>query len=204
MTQLGLFGAESAQWFMDKNTNETWDGCAVDLCLGPFGVSGDLPVVGKWTSGGYDRVGVFHPSTGYWFLDKNSDGDFTRCRKDQCAYLSVYMTGDLPVVGDWKGAGDSQLGLFRPSTGEWFLDYNGNKSWNGCSKERCMSFGAPGDQPATGDWNGSGTSKIGVFRPSTSVWYLDYNGNGIWDGCGIDVCAVNFGAPGDIAVVGKW
>ena len=114
------------------------------------------------------------------------------------------MTGDLPVVGDWKGAGVSQLGLFRPSTGEWFLDYNGNKSWNGCSKERCMSFGGAGDQPVTGDWNGSGTSKIGVFRPSTSVWYLDYNGNGIWDGCGIDVCAANFGGPEDIAVVGKW
>ena len=79
------------------------------------------------------------------------------------------MTGDLPVVGDWKGAGVSQLGLFRPSTGEWFLDYNGNKSWNGCSKERCKSFGRAGDQPVTGDWNGSGTSKIGVFRPSTGA-----------------------------------
>ena len=29
----------------------------------------------------------------------------------------IYMTGDLPVVGDWKGAGSySRLGLFRPST----------------------------------------------------------------------------------------
>ena len=114
------------------------------------------------------------------------------------------MTGDLPVVGDWKGAGVSELGLFRPSTGEWFLDYDGKKSWSGCSKERCITFGAPGDQPVTGDWNGSGTSKIGVFRPSSGEWFLDYNGNGIWDGCGTDLCSENFGMPGDIPVAGKW
>ena len=205
VTQLGIFGPQSAQWYLDKNTNETWDGCTVDLCLGPFGVNGDLPVVGKWTSGGYDRVGVYRPSTGNWFLDKNNDGSFTRCRSDQCAYLSVFMTGDLPVAGDWKGAEVSQLGLFRPSTGEWFLDYNGNKSWNGCNKDRCIaSFGTAGDQPVTGDWNGSGSSKIGVFRPSTGVWFLDYNGNGIWDGCGTDLCSAAFGAAGDVPFAGKW
>ena len=113
------------------------------------------------------------------------------------------MTGDLPVVGDWKGAGVSELGLFRPSTGEWFLDYNGNKSWNGCNKDRCKSFGTAGDQPVTGDWNGSGASKIGVFRPSAGAWFLDYNGNGTWDGCGIDLCSATFGGPGDIPVAGK-
>ena len=204
LTQIGIFGPQTAQWNMDKNTNETWDGCTVDLCLGPFGVSGDLPVVGKWTSGGYDRVGVFRPSTGNWYLDKNNDGSFTSCQSDQCAYLSVYMTGDLPVVGDWKGAGVSRLGLFRPSTGEWFLDYNGNRSWNGCSNDRCKSFGAAGDQPVTGDWNGSGSSKIGVFRPSTGAWFLDYNGNGIWDGCSVDVCLASFGLAGDVPFAGKW
>jgi hypothetical protein len=205
VTQIGLFGPQSAQWFMDKNTNETWDGCTVDLCLGPFGVDGDLPVVGKWTSGGYDRVGVFHPSTGSWYLDRNNDGSFKKCRKDLCGYLSVYMTGDLPVVGDWKGDGVSQLGLFRPSTGEWFLDSDGNKSWNGCGSDRCVkSFGAAGDRPVTGDWNGLGISEIGVFRPSTGEWFLDYNGNGAWDGCGIDLCVASFGLAGDVPLAGKW
>jgi hypothetical protein len=30
------------------NGNGQFDGCSVDACLGPFGHSGDLPVVGKW------------------------------------------------------------------------------------------------------------------------------------------------------------
>ncbi|MEZ5584615.1 MAG: hypothetical protein R3F37_19245 [Candidatus Competibacteraceae bacterium] len=59
-------------------------------------------------------------------------------------------------------------------------------------QDACLfnSFGAPGDLPAAGDWNGSGTDKVGVFRNGT--WFLDFNGNGQWDGCmqngGQDAC----------------
>ena len=44
------------------------------------------------------------------------------------------------------------------------------------------------------------TTKIGVFR--NGGWYLDYNGNGIWDS-GIDNSST-FGAPGWTSVVGDW
>ena len=205
LSQLGFFDPGTGHWYLDKNTNENWEGCEVDTCGGPFGLQGDIPVTGKWTSGGYDRYGVFRPSTGYWYLDKTSDGALGSCRIDQCANLSVFMDGDLPVVGDWNGNGVAGLGLFRPSTGQWFLDRNGNKNWNGCNGDRCIgSFGLPGDRPVAGDWSASGTSKIGVFRPSTGEWFLDYNGNGTWDGCGVDVCVVSFGVAGDVPVVGKW
>jgi hypothetical protein len=35
-------------WYLDTDGNGAWDGCSIDACLGPFGVSGDLPVVGQW------------------------------------------------------------------------------------------------------------------------------------------------------------
>jgi thermitase len=44
------------------------------------------------------------------------------------------------------------------------------------------------------------TTKIGVFR--NGGWYLDYDGNGIWDS-GIDNSSA-FGAPGWTSVVGDW
>jgi hypothetical protein len=47
-------------------------------------------------------------------------------------------------------------------------------------------------------------SDVGIFRPSTGEWFLDFNGNGKWDGCGVDVCIANFGSFEDIPVVGKW
>jgi len=206
VSQLGMFLTDTARWWLDSNANENWDGCGVDICLGPFGQETDIPISGKWTANGNDRIGVFRPSNGWWHLDSvGGKGKWQGCDMDRCANLKIYRAGDLPVTGDWDGNGTTQVGLFRPATGEWFLDYNGNRTWDGCSKDRCLgSFGSAADLPVSGDWNGTGTSKIGVFRPSTSRWFLDFNGNGQWDGCGIDLCVTSFGQAGDIPVTGKW
>ena len=40
------------------------------------------------------------------------------------------------------------------------------------------------DIPVVGDWMGTATPNIGVFR--NGQWFLDLNGNGVWDGCGTD------------------
>jgi hypothetical protein len=37
-------------------------------------------------------------------------------------------------------------------------------------------------------------------RPSSGMWYLD-NGDGVWSGCGIDICSEIFGAPGDLPFI---
>ena len=109
------------------------------------------------------------------------------------------------MVGDWDATGASKIGLFRPSTGEWFLDRNGNGIWDGCSVDQCVTaFGQPGDLPVVGDWDATGTSKSGLFRPATGDWFLDFNGNGQWDGCGVDKCITSFGQEGDLPVAGKW
>ena len=46
--------------------------------------------------------------------------------------------------------------IFRPATGEWFLD-----------------FGSLGDRAVVGDWTGNGIVKLGAFRPATGEWFLD-------------------------------
>jgi hypothetical protein len=81
------------------------------------------------------------------------------------------------------------------------LDYNGNMQFDNCDIDRCIGFGLPGDIPIMGDWNGSGTMTIGVFRDG--VWFLDYNGNKQFDNCDIDRC-IGFGLPGDEPVTGDW
>ena len=54
-----------------------------------------------------------------------------------------------------------KIGVFR--NGTWYLDMNGNDSWDP-GTDAIISFGMAGDIPVVGDWNGSGTTKIGVFR----------------------------------------
>lgn len=202
-TKMGLFVPEASQWFLDKNGNGTLDNCGMDTCVGSFGQQTDLPVVGQWTTTFGDSIGVFRRSEKKWHLDKNRNGVLEECRIDECPSFSIYVDGDIPVAGDWTGSGTTQLGLFRPSTGEWFLNRNGKRSWDGCRKDTCITnFGEAGDVPVIGDWNGTGISKVGVFRPATGEWFLDLNGNGIWDNA-IDL-QLSFGSAGDVPVVGKW
>ena len=203
-TKLGLFLPSTSQWQLDLNGDYTWDGCALDQCQESFGGSADMPVAGKWTTPGSDRIGTFRTDNGTWYLDASGNGNLD-CSWDYCFRFSNYANGDIPVAGDWTGSGTSRVGLYRPSTGQWFLDSNGSRSLNSCSKDTCVNdFGAPGDLPITGDWSGNGISKIGIFRPSTQEWTLDLNGNGSWDGCDVDLCISGFGAEGDVPVVGRW
>ena len=96
-----------------------------------------------------------------------------------------------------------KIGVFRPSTHIYYQDFNGNGVWNGAGVDRAYNFGLTGDIPVSGDWNNDGKSEIGVFRPSTHIYYQDFNGNGVWNGAVIDR-AYNFGINGDSPVSGKW
>ena len=109
----------------------------------------------------------------------------------------------MPLVGDWNGTRSTKVGAFRPSDGTFYLDYNGNGQWDGCETDRCLAIGLNGDSPLVADWDGSGSDKVGAFRPSDGTFYLDYNGNGVWDGCGTDRC-LSIGLDGDTPLVGKW
>jgi hypothetical protein len=198
--EIGVFRPSTGMWYLDLNSNDAWSGCDTDSCI-PFGMNGDLPVAGDWDNTGPSKVGVFRPSTGMWYLDYNGNGRWDGCGTDRCAHFGT--SGDLPVSGDWNGSGSGKMGVFRPNSGIWYLDYNGNGLWDGCGIDRCINFGMSGDQPVAGDWNGSGTAKVGVFRPSTGRWYVDQNGNGQWEGCSVDACYY-FGTTGDVAVTGVW
>ena len=66
-----------------------------------------------------------------------------------------------------------------------------------------LLFTKSGRYDETGDWDNNGAAEIGVFRPSTHLFYLDYNGNGVWNGAAVDK-SDNFGITGDMPVTGKW
>src|SRR5260370_136173 len=211
--QIGYFvssgGAPGTwNWFLDANGDGRWD---AGETLGYIGQSGDIAVVGDWNGSGTKKIGIFR--NGLWVLDYNGTGWWGGPPFDRAIYLG--QAGDIPVVGDWNGDGRDKVGVFR--NGLWVLDYNGNGVWEGTgaredpTKDLYTFFGQAGDIPVVGDWNGSGTKKIGVFRPGTNprgYWILDNNGDFQWDGgdryytfCGASDsnCGV-----GDTPVVGRW
>jgi parallel beta-helix repeat protein len=61
-------------------------------------------------------------------------------------------------------------------------------------------IGGSGNTTITGDWNGDGKEDIGISNGV--IWYLDFNGNGVWN-AGIDK-VYNFGSAGWTPVTGDW
>jgi hypothetical protein len=197
---IGVFRPGTGQWLLDLNANRKWDGSSADG-LYQFGKSGDLPVTGDWNKDGVAEIGVFRSSTAEWFLDLNANDRLDRRRTD--GYYSFGSKGDLPATGVWNKGSVVKIGVFHPSTGEWLLDLNGNRRWDGSGTDGLFKFGKSGDLPVTGDWNHDGISEIGIFRPSTGEWLLDLNGNDRWDGSGVDGL-YKFGASGDRPIAGQW
>ena len=62
-----------------------------------------------------------------------------------------------------------------------------------------FQFGLAGGTPITGDWDGDGAAEIGVFL--NGLWFLDLNGNGVWDEGDL---WVRLGTMTDTPVVGDW
>jgi len=203
--QLGTFDPSTRVWELDRNGNDRWENCTIDLCKGPFGRNGDLPVGGYWKAGtASTQIGVFRPANALWYLDLNGNGRLDKGKTD--TKLGPFGTSThLPVVGDWTGSGTTKIGTFDPATGMWQLDRNSNGTFDGCAIDGCAGpFGKARHLPVAADWNGTGTAKIGTFDPATGMWQLDVNGNGLFDGCASDACVGPFGQQGDRPVVGKW
>jgi subtilisin family serine protease len=105
---------------------------------------------------------------------------------------SSEWSNQLPVSITGVNRPDT-IGVFRPSTKTWYLDYN-----NDGVPDKILAYGLNGDLPVSGDWNGDGRDTIGVFRPSTRTWYLDYNNDRVPD----KIFA--YGLNGDLPVAGDW
>lgn len=177
---IGVFRESEGKNFL-RNSNATGN---ADLTV-TLGQAGDLPLSGNWTGFG-DRPGVFRAGT---FILKRFNNDLTCCNLT----FAFGEAGDLPVGGDWDGDGIDTVGLFRPSTGEFFLT-----DTNGPIADRTFLFGQSGDLPVAGDWNGDGIDTVGVFRPSTGEFLLTDS-----DGLEIDHQFV-FGQSGDVPLAGDW
>ena len=64
------------------------------------------------------------------------------------------------VFGDFTGDFLSDVGIFRPSTGNWFIG----------GMASLPVWGGLGDLPVAGDYDGDTKVDIGVFRPATGKW----------------------------------
>jgi len=103
---------------------------------------------------------------------------------------------DLPVAGDWNGDGVDTIGVYRSSTGFYYLsDSNTSPAVN-----YTVLFGNPGDTPFAGKWINTMTHDgLGVYRNSNGILYQKTQ---LITGFS-DYFAI-FGNPGDQGFAGDW
>ncbi len=121
------------------------------------------PVTGDWNGDGVDTIGVYDTRFGTFYLrDSNTAGPAQY-------QFTMGSPGDHPLAGHWDNTmlGDG-VGVYRPSNG---LLYAKRSLATGYA-DFTMVLGIPGDSGIAGDWDGSGYDSIGVWRPSTTTWYL--------------------------------
>jgi subtilisin len=88
---------------------------------------------------------------------------------------------------DFDGDGKSDISVFRPASGSWFVQKSSDNSFS------ATQFGVAADLLAPGDYDGDGKTDVAVFRPATGNFFILNSSNGMFS-------AAQFGMAGDVPV----
>lgn len=136
------------------------------------------------TTGRLSRFDGINPQ-GNWFLNVSDNvADDTGSLRRFALEITTYPQ---KAPFDYDGDLRSDVAVFRPNTGYWWILRSADGSASG------TVFGLSTDIVTPGDFTGDGKDEIAVFRPSNGTWYfLRSEDNSFY--------AIQFGTNGDIPV----
>jgi delta-60 repeat domain len=166
-----------------------------DVSFG-FGQPGDLPIAGDWDGNGTVTCGVYRPGN-QTFLLRNANAAGS---PDLTVVISGAQASDRPVAGRWvAGSATTGVGLYRPSNGQFLLK-NTNVSGSADATFVMTTTGTV-VAPVAGDWTRQGFATVGVVvNLGGTIQFQLRNSNT----AGPPELRVNYGAPGDVPLVGNW
>lgn len=132
-----------------------------------------------------------------WYVSGTHDPQWD---DDELSVLSQVKGSDFDVVqtpnhllmpvSDFDGDGRTDVSVYRPSSGVWYLD----RSQAGFA---AYQFGSSTDVMAPADYTGDGKTDTAIWRPSNGTWYVLRSED-------LTFYAVPFGTAGDIPAPGDY
>jgi len=159
-----------------------------------FGNPGDLPIMGDWDCDGTDTPGLYRQADGFVYLRNSNTQGIANTR------FFFGNPGDVPLAGDFNNDGCDTVSIYRPSEARiYVINELGENDGGLGAADYSYLFGNAGDKPFTGDFNGNGTTTVGLHRESTGLVYFRNTNS-----TGNAHKQFFFGDPGDRLVAGDW
>lgn len=186
-----------ARHFASSNTNPNLPPMGMRVRLkSTFNTNGYSPAM-RVVLNAMKKYGMILADNGSnWYVSGAPD---SRWDDDELHTLGALKGSDFEVVrplghlampsSDFDGDGKTDLSVFRPNGGHWFIQSSSNGTL------RAQQFGASADKPVPGDYDGDGLTDFAVFRDG--AWFVLQSSNGTFR-------AEQFGTAGDVPVAADY
>lgn len=155
------------------------------------GLTFPTTLVSSTANDGSETITVPNVSTTQGRIKVEGDGNIFFDMSDVNFTVVAGPTSTLRAPFDYDGDDKTDLSIFRPSLGQWWV----NRSSNGSTF--AVTFGASSDRMVPADYTGDQKADVAFWRPSTGEWFILRSED-------FTFYAAPFGANGDRPVPGDF